>query len=101
MKKLKLILLPILLVLLLSTCKSVSNKIDEKTLLEEKQLSNWLNKSLVELKNYYGEPDKIDLLKSGNQNYTYITKKYNIKCVRKFEIAPNNQVTGFSSKNCF
>ena len=87
--------------LFLSSCQSVSEKIDEKTLDEEKQLNKWLNKSVEDLQTFYGKPDKIDLLESGNKNYIYISKKYNIKCIRKFEVTPSNFVTGFSSKNCF
>ena len=36
--------------LILTSCQSVSKKIDEKTLKEEKELSVWLNKSEKELK---------------------------------------------------
>ena len=86
---------------LLTACESVSKKIDEKTLQEEKELSKWLNKSESELKIVYGQPDKIEFLETRNRNYVYITKKLKIKCERKFEINPNNTVIGFTSKNCF
>ena len=86
---------------LLTACESVSKKIDEKTLQEEKELSKWLNKSESELKIVYGQPDKIEFLETRNRNYIYVSKKYNIKCERKFEINPKNIVVGFSSKNCF
>ena len=85
----------------LTGCQSVSKKIDEKTLQEEKELSKWLNKSESELKIVYGQPDKIEFLETRNRNYIYVSKKYNIKCERKFEINPNNMVIGFTSKNCF
>ena len=84
-----------------TACQSVSKKIDEKTLQEEKELSKWLNKPESELKIVYGQPDKIEFLETRNRNYIYVSKKYNIKCERKFEINPNNMVIGFSSKNCF
>ena len=87
--------------ILLTACQSVSKKIDEKTIQEEKELSKWLNKSESELKVVYGQPDKIEFLETRNRNYIYVSKKYNIKCERKFEINPNNIVIGFSSKNCF
>ena len=87
--------------ILLTACQSVSKKIDEKTIQEEKELSKWLNKSEPELKVVYGQPDKIEFLETRNRNYIYVSKKYNIKCERKFEINPNNIVIGFSSKNCF
>ena len=87
--------------ILLTACQSVSKKIDEKTLQEEKELSKWLNKPESELKIVYGQPEKIEFLETRNRYYIYSSKKYNITCVRKFEVNPNNMVVGFSSKNCF
>ena len=87
--------------ILLTACQSVSKKIDEKTLQEEKELSKWLNKTEVELKSNFGQPDKVEFLNNRNRNYVYIKKKYKIKCERKFEINQRNVVIGFSSKNCF
>ena len=87
--------------ILLSACQSVSKKIDEKTIQEEKELSKWLNKPESELKIVYGQPDKIEFLETRNRYYIYVTQKFKIKCERKFEINPNNIVVGFSSKNCF
>ena len=85
----------------LTACQSVSKKIEEKTLQEEKELSKWLNKPESELKIVYGQPDKIEFLETRNRNYIYITEKFKIKCERKFEINQNNTVIGFTSKNCF
>ena len=85
----------------LTACQSVSKKIDEKTIQEEKELSKWLNKSESELKIVYGQPDKIEFLETRNRYYIYSSKKYNITCVRKFEVNPNNMIIGFTSKNCF
>ena len=82
-------------------CQTVSKKIDETTVMEQKELSKWLNKSESELKSFYGQPDKVEFLNSRNRNYVYVTEKYKIKCVRKFEVNPRNMVVGFSSKNCF
>ena len=87
--------------MLLNACQSLSKKIDEKTIQEEKELSQWLNKAESELKIVYGQPDKIDFLETRNRNYIYISEKFKIKCERKFEINPNNIIVGFSSKNCF
>ena len=87
--------------LLLTSCQTVSKKIDEKTIQEEKELSKWLNKSESKLKIVYGQPDKIEFLETRNRNYIYISEKFKIKCERKFEINPSNIVIGFSSKNCF
>ena len=85
----------------ISACQTVSEKIDEKTALEQKELSKWLNKSELDLKIFYGQPDKVEFLDTRNRNYVYETKKFNIKCERKFEINPKNKIVGFSSKNCF
>ena len=85
----------------LNSCQSVSKKIDAKTSQEKKELSKWLNKSEDSLKIFYGQPDKVEFLKTRNRNYVYITEKYKIKCERKFEINQNNIVIGFTSKNCF
>ena len=87
--------------LILTSCQTVTNKIEEKAAIEEKELSKWLNKSESELKIEYGQPDKVEFLKTRNRNYIYISEKLKIKCERKFEINPNNVVIGFSSKNCF
>jgi len=91
----------IFLIIVMTACQKVTQKIDQTTELERKELSKWLNKSENDLKIYYGHPDKVEFLKTRNRNYVYISEKYKIKCVRKFEIDPKNMVVGFSSKNCF
>ena len=82
-------------------CQTVTTKLDKTTELEKKELSKWLNKSENDLKSFYGQPDKVEFLKTRNRNYIYTKEKYKIKCERKFEINPKNMVVGFSSKNCF
>ena len=89
------------LFILLAGCQTVTQKIDQTTELEKKELSKWLNKSEDDLKSFYGQPDKVEFLKTRNRNYVYVTEKYKIKCERKFEVNPKNIVVGFSSKNCF
>tara|TARA_B110000014_G_C19712003_1_gene372352 strand:+ start:68 stop:373 length:306 start_codon:yes stop_codon:yes gene_type:complete len=101
MTKIKFVLFIILSSLIFTSCQSVSKKIDEKTMQEEQELSKWLNKTESALKIVYGQPDKVEFLETRNRNYIYVSKKYNIKCERKFEINPNNMVIGFTSKNCF
>ena len=101
MNKYKFIFFILIIFSTISACQTVSKKIDEKTVLEQKELSKWLNKSESELKIFYGQPDKVEFLDTRNRNYVYETKKFNIKCERKFEINPKNKVIGFSSKNCF
>ena len=101
MNKFKLSFSILIIFLITSACQTVTKKIDEKTALEQKELSMWLNKNESELKISYGQPDKVEFLDTRNRNYIYITQKFKIKCERKFEINPKNFVVGFSSKNCF
>ena len=101
MNKLKTISLLVFFSIAISACQTVAKKIDDKTVMEQKELSKWLNKSESELKGFYGQPDGVEFLNSRNRNYVYVTEKYKIKCVRKFEVNPRNMVVGFSSKNCF
>ena len=101
MSKIKFIFFILLIFFSISACQTVSEKIDKKTTLEQKELSKWLNKPESELKIVYGQPDKIEFLETRNRNYIYITEKFKIKCERKFEINQNNTVIGFTSKNCF
>jgi len=101
MKRLFFAILYTLLLISLSGCQTVSKKIEDTTDKEKQDLSKWLNKPEEDLKSFYGQPDKIEFLKTRNRNYVYITEKFKIKCERKFEINSKNIVVGFSSKNCF
>ena len=92
----------LLLLILITSCQTVSKKIDEKVSAEEANLSKWLNKSEQELKLEFGDPNKIKLKNnSKNKYFVYTHKKLKIKCERIFEINQKNKVIGFSSKNCF
>ena len=101
MKKLFFAILYTLFLISLISCQTVSKKIEDTTTKEEQELSKWLNKPEEDLKSFYGQPDKVEFLKTRNRNYVYITEKYKIKCERKFEVNPRNIVVGFNSKNCF
>ena len=101
MNNIKATFLLILVLFALNACQTVATKIDKTTEQEKKELSQWLNKSESDLKSFFGQPDKVDFLKTGNRDYIYIKKKYKVKCERKFEINRKNMVIGFSSKNCF
>ena len=100
-KKFKIYIFSLVVLITLTACQTVTNKIDQTTELEKNELSKWLNKSEDNLKDFYGQPDKVEFLKTRNRNYVYFTEKYKIKCERKFEVNPKNIVIGFSSKNCF
>ena len=101
MKNIKSFFFLIFVLLVLNSCQTVTSKIDKTTEQEKKELSQWLNKSEADLKSFFGQPDKVEFLKTRNRNYIYIKEKYKIKCERKFEINPKNIIVGFSSKNCF
>ena len=101
MRNLLIIFIAILTSLTFLSCQTVTKKIDEKTTLEEKELTKWLNKTESELKIFFFIFDKIEFSDNRSRYYIYITKKLKIKCERKFEINPNNMIIGFSSKNCF
>ena len=101
MKKFFFTILYTLFLISFTGCQTVSKKIEDTTTKEEQELSKWLNKPEEELKSFYGQPDKVEFLKTRNRNYVYITEKYKIKCERKFEVNSRNIVVGFSSKNCF
>ena len=101
MKKFFFTILYTLFLISLISCQTVSKKIEDTTTKEQQELSKWLNKTEEDLKSFYGQPDKVEFLKTRNRNYVYITEKYKIRCERKFEVNPRNIVVGFSSKNCF
>ena len=83
------------------SCKTVSTKVDKTISKEEQKLSQFLNKTVEELKIEFGEPDIIETTDKENKNFVYLKSKLKIKCERRFEINPQNLVVGFSSKNCF
>ena len=92
----------VFLVINLTSCQTVTKKIDEKVSEEEAQLSKWLNRSEKELKIEFGKPNQIEFKKnSRNRFYVYTKEKLKIKCERIFEISSANKVIGFTSKNCF
>ena len=98
----KIVFILIFLVINLTSCQTVTKKIDEKVSEEEAQLSKWLNRSEKELKIEFGKPNQIEFKKnSRNRFYVYTKEKLKIKCERIFEINPGNKVVGFTSKNCF
>ena len=85
--------------LTITSCKTVSKKVDAVS--EEKEkLSRFLNKSTDELKIEFGKPDFIEVANSKNKIFVYYDSKFKIKCERRFEIE-NSKVVGFSSKNCW
>ena len=60
LKKVKIYILSLVIFITLTTCQTVTNKIDQTTELEKKELSKWLNKTEDDLKSFYGQPDKVE-----------------------------------------
>ena len=90
----------IVIFLTITSCKTVSKKVDTVSEEEKKRLSGFLNKSTDELKIEFGKPDFIEVANSKNKIFVYYDSKFKIKCERRFEIE-NSKVVGFSSKNCW
>ena len=90
----------IVIFLTITSCKTVSKKVDAASEEETKKLSKFLNKSTEELKIEFGKPDFIELANSKNKIFVYYDSKFKIKCERRFEIE-NSKVVGFTSKNCW
>ena len=90
----------IVIFLTITSCKTVSKKVDAASEEETKKLSKFLNKSTEELKIEFGKPDFIEAVNSKNKIFVYYDSKFKIKCERRFEIE-NSKVVGFTSKNCW
>ena len=58
----------ILILFFLSSCQTVSKKIDKNVEKERKDLSKWLNQPESELKIVLGLPDKIEFTDQGTRN---------------------------------
>jgi len=100
MKNLFLIKL-IFLLILISGCETINQKSDEAVKKENKKLSQFIGQPVSELKIVMGNPDSEAKSETGSKLLIYNTKKYGIKCERKFEINEVNMVVGFTSKGCF
>ena len=101
MNKFITILIAIIFVNLLTGCQTVKEKTDNIVQKENEKLSEFIGKSLSELKMELGKPDEDFKNSKGNLEVIYNTKKYLIPCERRFEINSNNIVIGFVSNGCF
>ena len=101
MNKLKFFLITIIFVNLLTGCQTVKEKTDNIVQKENEKLSEFIGKSLSELKMELGKPDEDFKNAKGNLEVIYNTKKYLIPCERRFEINSDNLVIGFVSNGCF
>ena len=101
MNKLRFFLITIIIVNLLTGCQTVKEKTDNIVQKENEKLSEFIGKSLSELKMELGKPDEDFKNAKGNLEVIYNTKKYLIPCERRFEINSDNIVIGFVSNGCF
>ena len=101
MQKLKLIFIYLLLINLVTGCKTIKEKTDAVVEKENKKLGKFIGKSLNNLKTNLGKPDADFVNEKGNLVIVYNTKKYGIPCERRFEINLNSVVVGFVSNGCF
>ena len=101
MNKLRFFLISIIFLNLLTGCQTVKEKTDNIVQKENEKLSEFIGKSLSELKVELGKPDEDFKNAKGNLEVIYNTKKYLIPCERRFEINSDNIVIGFVSNGCF
>tara|TARA_B100000963_G_scaffold211634_1_gene184419 strand:- start:284 stop:562 length:279 start_codon:yes stop_codon:yes gene_type:complete len=90
MNKFITILIAIIFVNLLTGCQTVKEKTDNIVQKENEKLSQFIGKSLSELKMELGKPDEDFKNAKGNLEVIYNTKKYLIPCERRFEINSDN-----------
>ena len=101
MQKLKFIFISILLMTLMTSCKTIQQKTEEIVKKENQKLSKFIGKSLSDLQIDLGKPDEDFKNDKGNLVFVYNTRKYGIPCERRFEINKNSIVVGFVSNGCF
>ena len=95
------IILSLIILFLVTGCKTIKQKTDEIVEKENKKLSKFIGKSSSKLQIDLGQPDEDFKNEKGNLIIIYNTKKYGIPCERRFEIDPNSIVVGFVSNGCF
>ena len=101
MKRFKLIALFVLANLIISGCQTFENKTNNIVQKENEKLSEYIGKTLNELKIDLGKPNEDYMNEKGNFELVYRTKKLGIPRERKFEINSSSIVIGFTSKGCF
>ena len=98
----KLLLLSFLsIVLFIASCQTIDKKTEEIIKKENEKLSKFIGQPESELKIVMGNPDDEIKDNRGMKFLIYKSKKYAIKCERKFEINERGMIVGFSSKGCF
>ena len=90
----------LLLIFLISSCRTIDRRIDNLSMEEEKNLNKLLGKEQIELISEFGKPDDV-IHNDDGKVLVFTTKKYKITCVRKFTINNKGIISGFNSRNCF
>ena len=101
MQKLKFILISLFFLTLVAGCQAIKDKTDAIVEKENAKLSQYIGKTLNNLKIDLGKPNEDFKNEKGNLELVYNTKKYGILCERRFEVDSNLIVIGFVSNGCF
>ena len=101
MRKFTTIFFSLLFLLLISNCQTIKEKTDKIVEKENNKLSQYIGKTVDNLKMNLGIPDEDFKNEKGNLELVYNTKKYGIPCERRFEIDSSSMVIGFVSNGCF
>ena len=101
MRKFTIIFFGLLFFLSASSCQTIKEKTDKIVEKENNKLSQYIGKTVDNLKMNLGIPDEDFKNEKGNLELVYNTKKYGIPCERRFEIDSNFIVIGFVSNGCF
>ena len=101
MPKIKFVFLSLFFLTLVAGCQTIKQKTDAIVEKENAILSQYIGKSLNNLKIYLGKPDEDFKNEKGNTQLIYNSKKYLVPCERRFEIDSNSIVIGFISNGCF
>ena len=101
MKFFNILLINLFVIVFLTSCQTIKQKTDAIVEKENQNLSKFIGKSSLELKNSLGNPDEDFKNENGNIVLVYNTKKYGIPCERRFEINSKLIVVGFVSNGCF
>ena len=97
----KLFLLNVILgIFFVTSCQTIDKKTQEIIKKENEKLSQFIGQPETELKIVMGNPDEEFRDDKGVRFLIYKSKKYTIKCERKFEINELDMIIGFSSKGC-
>ena len=91
----------IFFLIFLPGCQTIKQKTDVIVKKENDKLSQYIGKSLNNLKIEMGKPDEDFKNDKGNIEFVYNTTKYGIPCERRFEVDSNSIVIGFVSNGCF